>query len=108
MGRRKWSIRTVTATDPSAPTGDLFRVSIFAIYQQCPLLANGEREVPATADEILARLLELNRQRALEETVPGEGQTCSGRAKPSRGKSRKGKTSVEPSLVPDLLSEEKQ
>ena len=58
-------------------------------------------------DEVLARLLELNRQRALGESVAGEGRTSVARAKPSRGKSRKGKAAVEPSRVPGLLSEEK-
>jgi hypothetical protein len=59
-------------------------------------------------DEVLARLLELNRKRALEEAVAGEGQTSSGRAKPSRGRSGISKASVEGPLVPGLLSEEKQ
>jgi hypothetical protein len=59
-------------------------------------------------DEVLARLLELNRQRALEEAVAGEGQTGSGRAKPSRRGSRRNEASIEPPLVPGLLSEEKQ
>jgi hypothetical protein len=59
-------------------------------------------------DEVLARLLELNRQRAVEEAVAREGQTSSGRAKLTRGNRGKSKASVEPPLVPGLLSEEKQ
>jgi hypothetical protein len=59
-------------------------------------------------DEVLARLLELNRQRALEEAVAGEAQTSSGRPKPSRGRSGRSKDTVEPPLVPSLLREEKQ
>jgi hypothetical protein len=57
-------------------------------------------------DEVLARLLELNRQRALEEAV--EGQTSSVRAKPSRRGLLKSKASIESPLVPGLLNEEKQ
>jgi hypothetical protein len=59
-------------------------------------------------DEILARLLELNRQRSLEETVAGRAASGRESARPSRGKPKKSKASNEVQLVPGLLSEEKQ
>jgi hypothetical protein len=59
-------------------------------------------------DEVLARMLELNRQRALDEAVVGEGESSSVRVKVSRGKSRKGKASVGLPVVPGFLSGEKQ
>lgn len=59
-------------------------------------------------DEVLARLLELNRQRALEEAVAGGHESRWARAMPSRGKAKKGKGSNAVPLVPGLLNEEKQ
>jgi hypothetical protein len=58
-------------------------------------------------DEVLARLLELNRQRALEEGVAG-GDNSASKAKPSTKKASKGKASSQVRLIPGLLSEEKR
>jgi hypothetical protein len=62
----------------------------------------------AIRDEVLARLLELNRQRALTEAVAGEAQSGTASVKPPRGRSRKNKSSAGLPLVPGLLGEEKQ
>lgn len=59
-------------------------------------------------DEVLARLLESNRQRAMEETLAGGVESGLVAARPPAGKSRRGKASAELPLVPGLLSEEKQ
>jgi hypothetical protein len=59
-------------------------------------------------DEVLARLLELNRQRAQEEAVAGHAKATSERAKPPRGGARKGKKS-EPLLpIPGQRIEDTQ
>ena len=58
-------------------------------------------------DEVLARLLELNRQRALEEAVAGRENSAS-KAKPSTKRASKGKASSAVRPIPGLLSEEKR
>jgi len=56
-------------------------------------------------DEVLARLLELNRQRAMEEAVAGADGSASN-AKTSTKKAGKGKASSALRPIPGLLSEE--
>lgn len=58
-------------------------------------------------DEVLARLLELNRQRAAEEAVAGADNSAS-KAKPSVKKAGKSKASSAVRPIPGLLSEEKR
>jgi len=65
------------------------------------------RWVDVIRDEVLARLLELNRQRAVEEAVT-EGGSGSRSAAPSNGKARKRKASGPLERVPDLLIQENQ
>ena len=59
-------------------------------------------------DEVLARMLELNRQRALEEAVAGGVISISGSSKRPRRKAKNDTASVGVPLLPDFLSEDEQ
>lgn len=61
-----------------------------------------------TRDEVLARLVELNRQSVLNEGIAGEAPSGSGGSKVPRRRAKDGKNSVERPLVPGLLIEEEQ
>jgi len=61
-----------------------------------------------TRDEVLARLLELNRQLALEEGIAGNADVSAMGAGRSRGQVTKPKIRNATPLVPGLLGEEKQ
>ncbi len=59
-------------------------------------------------DEVLARLLDLNRQRALQEAVAGGVDSRSGGTNPPARKTNKLKSAVEVPLVPGLLDRGRQ
>ena len=59
-------------------------------------------------DEVLARLLELNRQRAVEEAIAAEHESGSAHATSPTRKAKRGKASGGTPCVPGLLIEEEQ